>query len=41
MVNDFSNMNKTNNHLTPQLIEPDKIYDIWLWKFLATDLEQA
>jgi len=32
MDNNSNNINKTNNHLSPQLIEQKKDHVIWLWK---------
>jgi len=32
MVNNFANINKTNNHLSPQLVEHTNDHDIWRWK---------
>jgi len=32
MVNIFTNINKTNNHLSPQMIEHKKEHDIWCRK---------
>ena len=31
MVNISSNINKTNNHLSPQIIDHKKDQDIWRW----------
>ena len=32
MINNSTNINKTNNHLSPQLIEHKKDQNIWCWK---------
>jgi hypothetical protein len=32
MVNNSTNINKTNNHLSPQIIEIKKDHDKWHWK---------
>ena len=32
IVNNATKINKTNNHLSPQAIEPQKDHDIWHWK---------
>jgi len=32
MVGNFTNINKTNNHFWPQIIENKKDHDVWRWK---------
>ena len=32
MVNYFTNITQTNNHLSPQMIESKKDHNIWHWK---------
>ena len=32
IVKYYTNINKTNNHLSPQIIEHEKNYEIWRWK---------
>jgi hypothetical protein len=31
-INKFTNINKANNHCSPQTIEHKKYHDIWCWK---------
>ena len=33
IVKNYTNINKTNNHLSPQIIEHEKNYKIWRWKY--------
>jgi hypothetical protein len=33
MVNNSTNINKMNNHLSPLITEHEKYHDIWRWKF--------
>jgi len=35
MVNNSTNINKTNRHLSRQLIACKKKYDIWRWKCMS------
>ena len=38
MINNSNNINKTNSHLSPQIIEHKKDHDIWIWiQILAWD----
>ena len=32
LINNSTNINKTHNHLSPQIIEHKKDHDIWCWK---------
>jgi hypothetical protein len=38
MVNNSININKTNNHLSPQIIKHKKDHDTWLWKCKSSDM---
>jgi hypothetical protein len=35
MVNNPININKINNHLSPEIIEQKESHDIWRWKSMS------